>query len=388
MDERVEQSLLDSLREKQQQMISLLESMDDTFDQQPHPDLSPPGWHLGHCVFTENYWIREQLLKQEASETELVNLYNPQFSEKTKRGKQIPSLDKLLAWVFQSQHANLELLKTLDGRALDRSLNRDNYLLHFLIQHYAQHYETLQLAGLQQVSLQEFHYTSTNHLQSQTLTPLTMKLPAGTCKIGADLPWRPYDNEYPAHRVTLAEASVSRLPVSNSQYLAFMETGGYRNSCWWDERGWQWRQSRNPQAPEYWRQDESGHWYVITRQGPAELEPESPVHGINWYEARAFARWAGGRLPHEHEWECACRLGLLENTGEVWEWCDNAFFPYPGFRPYPYDGYSLPYFDGEHYVLKGGSRLTQAEIKRPSFRNYYEAEKRFLYAGLRLVFEA
>ena len=105
-----------------------------------------------------------------------------------------------------------------------------------------------------------------------------------------------------------------------------------------------------------------------------------------WNEANDFAKWAGGRLAHEYEWEIASQAGILHDTGIVWEWCRNVFFPYSGFTAFPYAGYSTPYYDGNHYTLKGGSVYTRTEIKRPTFRNYYQPDKNFLFAGIRLVF--
>ena len=127
--------------------------------------------------------------------------------------------------------------------------------------------------------------------------------------------------------------------------------------------------------------------YAITPHGPVDLAPTGSVYGISRYEAEAFAHWANARLPHEYEWETADRMKLLQNSGKVWEWCTNTLHPYTGFKAFPYEGYSVPYFDGTHYVLKGGSIYTQDVIHRPSFRNYYQSDKRHLFSGLRLVFE-
>jgi iron(II)-dependent oxidoreductase len=121
-------------------------------------------------------------------------------------------------------------------------------------------------------------------------------------------------------------------------------------------------------------------------RGHYPLSADQPVAGISHYEARAFAAWAGARLAHEYQWEVAQRLGLLEQTGRVWEWCENRFHPYPGFRPFPYPEYSQPWFDGRHYSLRGGSVHTRPAVRRASFRNFFEADKRHIFAGLRLVF--
>ena len=110
------------------------------------------------------------------------------------------------------------------------------------------------------------------------------------------------------------------------------------------------------------------------------------MHGLSRFEAAAFARWAGGALPHEYQWEVARRRGVLDGVGAAWEWCANAFHPYPGFRAYPYREYSAPWYDGRHFALRGGGRYTEPEIKRASFRNYYTADCRHIFAGVRLLY--
>ena len=140
-------------------------------------------------------------------------------------------------------------------------------------------------------------------------------------------------------------------------------------------------------CPEHWATNKHSEWYGINDQGPFDLIAKDPVYGINFYEASAFANWAQARLPHEHEWETSVRLSRLPNTGQVWEWCSNTFYPYENFKPFPYDEYSQPWFDDQHYVLRGASRFTRPEIRRASFRNFYHADKRHVFAGIRLVFD-
>ncbi len=165
-----------------------------------------------------------------------------------------------------------------------------------------------------------------------------------------------------------------------------MQDGGYTREEYWGQAGLDWLRDSAVDHPELWQRDPQGHWHGVGVRGAYDLAGDEPVSGINYFEASAYARWAGGKLPHEYQWEVACRLNMLHNTGRAWEWCENAFHPYAGFNPFPYDEYSTPWFDGNHYTLKGGSLYTRPQIKRPSFRNFYQPDKRHIFAGTRLVY--
>ncbi len=195
------------------------------------------------------------------------------------------------------------------------------------------------------------------------------------------------DNELPEQQVTLGPFSIATRPVNNSEYLAFIEDDGYQREQYWSEAGWHWLQQNNHEHPDHWATDDSGNWYAIANRGPYALAGDDAVSGISLYEAEACANWAGGRLPHEHQWEVACRLHALKDTGRAWEWCGNTFHPYAGYRPFPYDGYSQPWFDNNYHTLRGGSLHTRPAIKRASFRNFYPPDKRHIFAGLRLAFD-
>jgi len=207
--------------------------------------------------------------------------------------------------------------------------------------------------------------------------------------VGSDSPVS-YDNERPRHQQTVKRFSIASKPVNNAEFLAFIEDNGYQNKTLWSAAGWQWLAEyfvdKKPMAPEHWRQDESSHWYAINHNGAFELPPEGTLYGINYYEASAYASWRGARLPHEHEWEVAAATRQLKHTAEAWEWCHNRFYPYPGFKAFPYAGYSEPWFEQPHFVLKGGSLHTQKSIRRRSFRNFFGPDKRHIFAGCRLVY--
>lgn len=164
-----------------------------------------------------------------------------------------------------------------------------------------------------------------------------------------------------------------------------MRNGDYDTPTFRDDDGWAWCRRHRIHHPQHW-QPRGDNWHVPS--DTAEPFARRAVHGINWFEARAFARYAGARLVHETEWETACRAGILEGAQHVWEWCDNAFYPCPDFRAYPYDSYSNTWFDGYHRVTRSASRYTEPDVRRPGFRNFYPPSHRHIFAGLRLAWPA
>lgn len=382
------------LTEVQALVRAVIEPLDDhDYRAQFHPDLSPPGWHFAHCSFIETYWLREQVMGDTSITGPLHSAYFPeQAPSKYERGQRLPEKPALLDWAEELQHGNRELF---DNAGIDHPLLENDYLLNFLIQHYCQHYETMQMVLTQRALRQAAHpYTVTQVLEPTEFDTRTQHISAGEYRVGTVDDCRAYDNELPPQPVTLDAFDIATRPVSNAQYLAFMHDAGYEQPQLWDQDGWHWRQQTATCHPDHWRQNTHGHWYQLTPQGPADLEAHEPVCGINLFEANAFIHWlrrsynaASARLPHEYEWETA-RRQQLDNTGAVWEWCGNTFHPYSGFSAFPYDGYSKKWFDHKHYTLRGGSRFTQPEIGRPGFRNFYNPDKRHMFAGMRLVMQA
>ena len=380
-------SLLNELQLAQDLVTALLESLDDDSQrQQYHDELSPLGWHLGHCTYTECYWLQQVVLQDSRYTAPVEALYTPGKTLKSERGRQLPPLDALLQWVLTLQAMNRDLLSTPPKVLREHPLMQDDYLLHFLIQHYSQHYETM-LSALTQRALREhtdsFRVTTPFTASAPVTDTLTMQ--PGHYRVGGRAPLA-CDNELPAQEATLGPYRIARRPVSNAEYLAFIEADGYGTRSLWSDAGWQWRTQLMPVGPDHWHQDVAGHWHGTGVRGAYELDGTDVVHGISHHEASAYANWAGGRLPHEHQWEVACRLQALEHTGRAWEWCQNPFYPYEGFKAFPYDGYSTPSFDNKHYTLRGGSLHTRPAIKRASFRNFHEPFKRHIFAGLRLVY--
>lgn len=348
---------------------------------QYHPQLSPLAWHLGHVFYTETYWLREVVHGDGRATKPWRALYVPEVCGKPERCARLPQPASLLAWSHELEAANDSLWQA--GNGADHPLMAGGYLRHFLAQHYAQHLETMAMVAQQRALAAPTEATSAVLRDARPPASDYAPVPAGNCGIGAASGSAAYDNECPSQTVYVEEFEIARQPVSNGQWLAFMHDGGYRRPELWSRRGQAWLATAAVEHPQHWRPTEDGGW--MSPDPTESMHADAPVHGVCAHEADAYARWAGARLPHEYEWEHAARLGLLPQLGACWEWCANALFAYPGFRAYPYAGYSTPWFDGAHRVLRGASPHTRRPIRRPSFRNFYPEPHRHVFAGLRLA---
>lgn len=195
-----------------------------------------------------------------------------------------------------------------------------------------------------------------------------------------------FDNEAPAHSVMLRPYRIADRCVRNRDWLEFMADGGYRTPSLWMSDGWDLVQRHAWATPLYWREEDDG-WWQIGPGGLAPLEPEAAVRHISWYEADAFARWAGARLPDEAEFEHAvATVAMHQITGHVWQWTGSSYRPYPGFVPV---GGAIGEYNGKfmigQMVLRGGSFATPAGHARPTYRNFFHPDKRWQVSGLRLA---
>lgn len=260
------------------------------------------------------------------------------------------------------------------------------------------------------------------------LAGTSVLVPAGDFVLGVDAADEPFslDNERPAHRVQVPAFRIGRVPVTNAEWRNFIDDGGYRDPRWWTTRGWKHRDQAGLTAPQFWSPDLASR----SRFGRIEaIADDEPVQHISYFEAQAYAAWAGARLPTEIEWEKACAWdpatgtrrrypwGAAEPTsahanlggaalrpapvgaypagasaygaeqllGDVWEWTSSPLQPWPDFTPMLYQRYSQPFFGGDYRVLRGGSWAVASEILRPSFRNWDHPYRRQIFAGVRLA---
>jgi iron(II)-dependent oxidoreductase len=223
----------------------------------------------------------------------------------------------------------------------------------------------------------------------------SMSVPGGTFELGAGGEGFVYDNERPRHLVQLAGFTIDRAPVTNAAYLEFAEDDGYSRRELWSEAGWTHRLREGWERPLYW----TDHERVRRFDQEVSLEPELPVMHVSWFEADAFARWRGARLPSEAEWERAAveagdARGHLDQldfgpglagpfVGDCWEWTASEFRGYPGFEPFPYREYSEVFFGRGYRVLRGASWATRPAVARATFRNWDLPQRRQIFAGFR-----
>lgn len=349
--------------------LSLGKDLDyQTFSAQAHPDFSPIGWHFGHIAYIWDHWILAKYTGVTLTSDEYKKLFAVDGLAKSDRVN-LPSMAEVY------EYLNLVGDRLLNYLNLNSELDFEQQKLwHWLIQHETQHCETIAIV-LQLLSqapiLNKTHSLNcdSNVIPAIASEPKFISMPSGYFTQGYDS-LEAMDNESPAHRVYVDAFNISSQPVSYKQYQDFINVNGYSQEQYWSVAGWQWlqnsRQNLERSQPLYTFEDH-----------------DRPVCGINWYEADAYCRFAGMRLPTESEWEKAA--DYLNMKGIVWEWTSTLFHPYPNFLPFPYSGYSSAYFDQAHFVLKGGSWASSVFTKRSPFRNWYYPSVRQIFAGLRCV---
>jgi gamma-glutamyl hercynylcysteine S-oxide synthase len=382
-----------AMAETRENTLRLFANIDDAdFRRQIHPDFSPVGWHLGHIGVTEGYWILQQCKGESSPSTFHDSFFTPTDNPKPNR-IHLPGRDEILDYLATVRAHVFSFLAHAEFPA-DHPLLREANIFNMLLQHEEQHNETILLI-LRLLATERYDAGKSNFNQTELVVPEARKslsdkdkmvqVPAGPFLMGSNHQGVTLDNERPQHSVEVNDFVIDRYPVSNREFLQFVIAGGYESPQWWSVEGWQWCTQQQILHPLSWRQPRTGEWIEISRDIVAPLALDRPVMGVSWYEADAYARYVGKQLPTEAEWEKAALSGILAMTGWVWEWTSTWFHPYPGFTAHPYQGYSIPYFDNQHRVLRGGSWATQSHVRRPTFRTWYHPWVREIFSGMRCI---
>ena len=393
--------------------LALLEPIPDAHQRRQVSELmSPLCWDLAHIAHYEELWLLRALSDVAPTNEQFDDLYDA-FKHPRRERPTLPILDPDGARAFASSVRTrvLALLDHVDLHASDPLLH-DAFVYGMVIQHEHQHDETM-LATIQLMSSEFAHPDAEIDAGSQSVVDhaATVAIPGGVHTVGTtEEPWA-YDNERPAHAVDVAPFVIDRYPVSNRRYGEFVADGGYCDRRHWTDAGWAWRQEAGLVAPQFWRPEGDGTWSRLRFGRREELPLDEPVQHVCWYEADAFARWSGARLPTETEWEVAAagtstaaanlgqrrwapspvgsrpetasRFGAEQLLGDVWEWTSTDFAAYPGFRSFPYREYSEVFFGPEYKVLRGGAWATDSVAMRTTFRNWDYPIRRQIFAGFR-----
>ncbi len=404
--------------------LQLTDLDDPTLLAQHDPLMSPLVWDLAHIGQQEELWLlrggdpaRPGMLAPDVD-----SLYDA-FRHRRAERPSLPLLPPVEARSFDHE---------VRGRVLDlleRTPEEDLFTAGMVVQHEEMHDETM-LATLQLRQGPPVLIGRRRLPEGRPVAGERVFVAGGPFVLGVDAASEPFslDNERPAHTVDVPPFWIGRLPVSNRQWSDFVADGGYRRPELWSARGWEHRVEAGLERPNFWTADGARRRFGVKEDVP----PDEPVQHVGYFEAEAFARWSGARLPTEIEWEKACAwdpaagarrawpwgssaptadlanlgglgqrpapvgaypagasaYGAEQMIGDVWEWTSSDFTPWPGFVPMIYRNYSEPFFGGDYKVLRGGSWAVAPSAIRPSFRNWDHPIRRQIFTGLRLAWDA
>jgi iron(II)-dependent oxidoreductase len=399
-------------------------SLEELFAQQDRL-MSPIIWDIGHIGNFEELWAVRGF--GGALRPEYDAMYDAMKNPRATRSElPLPRYEGLLAYLAE---VRANTLRYLDGADLggDDPLVRDGYVYYMLLQHEYQHDETI-LATMQLKKGERYHPSRRRELPGGNPAVGGMvAVPAGEFWMGTEDRSMAYDNERTRHRVYLDEFMIDRAPVSNGEFMEFVESGGYARRELWDDAGWAFITENAITAPKHWRRDADGVWHTRSMDLVEPVNPRRPVVHVCWHEAEAYCRFVGKRLPTEAEWEKAASwnpatgeqllfpwgnepytrgranldhrgymaaeigaypagvspVGCHQMIGDVWEWTASDFMPYPGFEAFPYDEYSKVFFGPDYKVLRGGSWATRPGAIRNTFRNWDYGIRRQIFSGFR-----
>ncbi len=420
------EQLARGLETSRRRTLELTDVDDVELTSQHNPLMSPLVWDLAHVGQQEDLWLLRggNAATQGVLSCRIERLYDA-FEHPRATRVNLPLLSPSEARGFLSDVRG----RVLDGLGkVDASVPGQLFPYAMVEQHEQQHVETM-LATHQLRHGAPLLGAGTPLPPGRVVAADSLLVPAGPFTLGVDPEDEPWslDNERPAHTVDLAAFRIARTPVSNGEWQAFIDAGGYREPRWWSRRGWQHRLHAELEGPLFWSAEGSRRRFGHDEEIPAD----EPVQHVSFFEAEAYAAWAGARLPTEQEWEKACvwdpgerrrrrwpwgdhdwseslanlggaalrpapvgaypegasAYGAEQMIGDVWEWTSSGFKPWAGFEPMLYADYSAPFFGGDYRVLRGGSWAVGATAIRPSFRNWDLPVRRQIFSGLRLAWD-
>jgi iron(II)-dependent oxidoreductase len=419
-----------ALAEVRERTLELVSPVGDADLERVHSTLmSPLVWDLGHIAAFEDLWLAHRYGGLPLLRDDLMDVYDAFETPRAGRGD-LPFLRAAGARDYL-----LEVRERTHALLAERGAG-DGFIAELVIRHEQQHCETM-LQTLQLAQLDGYRLPSASvdaavagrHAGNGAgLTGLELvEIPAGRCELGAPADGFAYDNERPRHRTDLPSFLIGRASITNASFLHFVEGGGYERREWWSDEGWAWKEQYDITRPGSWTEGLDGEWRL---DGVHPLHPDRPVVHVSWFEADAFARAHGARLPSEGEWEKAATWdrerdlatvqpwgnsdptpgfhanvdhvadgplpvgsfpqgvspsGCLGMVGDVWEWTSSDFTGYPGFVAHPYPEYSEVFFGSDYKVLRGGSWATRARVITAAFRNWDYPQRRQIFAGIRIA---
>jgi ergothioneine biosynthesis protein EgtB len=378
-----------AVRTETERRASLLSAEDQMV--QSMPDASPTKWHRAHVTwFFEEFLLRRFAPSYKPFDDRFAYLFNSYYvaagprQARPQRGQITrPGAAEVADYRTHVDRAVTALIETTNDFAALVPI------IQIGLHHEQQHQELLLTDILHAFSLNATHPVYDPHWQwprGETVSAATAVPVAGIHRIGHDEEGFCFDNEQPAHDVLLQPVRLSRTLVTNGEWLAFMADGGYSTPTLWLSDGLAAVEAQGWSAPGYWQRID-GEWFAMTLGGLRRVDPVQPVCHVSYYEADAFARWAGKHLPSEAEWEVAARSGALADAfGVVWQWTRSAYSPYPGYRAT--EG-ALGEYNGKfminQMVLRGSSLATPQGHARVSYRNFFYPAARWQFSGLRLA---
>ena len=423
------QDLIQQLTDARERTCALIDQLSDEQLIGPRlPTINPLRWEIGHTAYFYEYWVLRQHYKEPALIDDIDELFDSiHIAHDSRWDLKLPTLQNTIDYMQQVKE---KVIAYLSNGQVDE--HRD-YLVQYAIFHEDMHCEAFTYTR------QLLHYPvpkiTSAQQQDEYIEEVSgdVSIPGGYFSLGAapeDL--FVFDNEKWAHKQLVEPFKISRLAVTNKDYIEFVQDGGYQSEVFWCEQGWQWCVVNQMQHPTYWRKTNNQGWQIRWFDQWQDIDLNTAVININWYEANAYCRWASRRLPTELEWEVAaagqpnadgsglsdtkryypwgdqtCQnqhatfngvtlgpshvsakpagdsaFGCRQMLGNVWEWTSSTFAPYPDFVADMYQDYSQPLF-GKTKVLRGGCWASRSRLLRNTWRNYYAPERNDIFAGFR-----